>query len=186
MQGRAAFRDTFLYTDATDNTVIAQSIGTGNGSTTTFQLVRSFGGFVEPILAPNAVTTVYDNGTPVAAISAPTNGTLTQTSAGSLGATTYYVKTSWVTSTGETRVSNETSLAVSANKVLNVAAPGSAPAAAIGWNVYVSNTAGGGSGTETRQNGLTPIALGTPWVEPTSGLVAGVAGVAADQSSAWS
>ena len=32
-----------------------------------------------------------------------------------------------------------------------------------------------GTGTETRQNGGTAIALGTAWVEPTSGLVAGAA-----------
>ena len=54
--------DTFLYADQDDNSVTGQSIGTGDGSTTAFQLVRSFGGFVEPVLAPNAVSAVYLNG----------------------------------------------------------------------------------------------------------------------------
>lgn len=59
---RQGMFDTFLYTDADDYTVTGQGIGTGDGTTTTFQLVRSFGGFVEPILAPNTVSHVYDNG----------------------------------------------------------------------------------------------------------------------------
>lgn len=54
--------DTFLYADADDYTVTGQAIGTGDGTTTSFQLVRSFGGFVEPIYAPHTVSHVYDNG----------------------------------------------------------------------------------------------------------------------------
>ena len=94
--------DSFLFTDPDDNTVTGQAIGTGDGSTTAFQLARANGGFVEPVLAPNAVSAVYDNATPVAAIAAPTNGTLTSTTAGALAATTYYVRSTWVTATGET------------------------------------------------------------------------------------
>lgn len=58
-QGRL---DTFLYTDADDNSVTGQALGTGNGVTTIFQLLRTLGGFVEPVNAPNAVTAVYLNG----------------------------------------------------------------------------------------------------------------------------
>lgn len=80
--------DTFLYADPDDNAVTGQAIGTGDGVTTTFQLVRAFGGFVEPILAPNAVAAVKVNGvtrTPVTdyAVSAwgsPTPGIVTFTS----------------------------------------------------------------------------------------------------------
>lgn len=54
--------DTFLYTDADDNSATATLIGTGNGVQTVFQLVRTFGGFIEPILAPNVVSAVYLNG----------------------------------------------------------------------------------------------------------------------------
>ena len=52
----------FLFDDPTDDTVTGQSIGTGNSSTTVFQLVRSFGGFSEPTVAPNTVSAIYFNG----------------------------------------------------------------------------------------------------------------------------
>lgn len=99
---------------------------------------------------------------------------LSQAAGGALAATTYYVKITYVNLMGETIASIESSLAVLINSVLVVAAP-PALGSAIGWNVYVSNTGGGGSGTETKQNGSTPIAIGTAWNEPTSGLVAGSA-----------
>lgn len=70
-------------------------------------------------------------GVNTAGLSPPTNGTLTQTAGGSLAATTYYVKTTWVTPTGETLPSAETSLSVSLNNVLNAAAP-AAPSVAAG------------------------------------------------------
>ena len=103
-------------------------------------------------------------------IAAPTNGALTQTAGGTLAATTYYVKSTWTTASGETVGATETSLAVLVDNVLNVAAPASPPANATGWNVYVSTA----TGTETRQNS-TPIGTATAWVEPTTGLVAGSA-----------
>lgn len=54
--------DTFLYTDKDDYTVTTQALGTGDGTTAAFQLVRTWGGFVEPIFAPNTVSKVYVNG----------------------------------------------------------------------------------------------------------------------------
>lgn len=54
--------DSFLYQDTDDNAVAAQSIGTGNGSILTFQLLRTFGGFSEPVFAPNIVSKVYVDG----------------------------------------------------------------------------------------------------------------------------
>lgn len=39
----------FLYTDPTDNSVTGQAIGTGDGATTVFPLVRTLGGFTEPV-----------------------------------------------------------------------------------------------------------------------------------------
>lgn len=98
------------------------------------------------------------------------NGALTPTAGGTLAATTYYVRSTWTTPVGETIAAPVTSLAVAVNNVLNVAAPGSPPAGATGWNVYVSTA----TGTQTKQNS-SPIALGTAWVEPTTGLIAGAA-----------
>jgi uncharacterized protein (TIGR02217 family) len=54
--------DSFLYQDTDDYSVTAQPINVGDGVTTSFQLVRTFGGFVEPILAPWTVSNVYLNG----------------------------------------------------------------------------------------------------------------------------
>ena len=51
MQGMAL---PFLYLDPTDNAVTAQNFGTGDGSTTAFQLKRSLNSWVEPIYAAYA------------------------------------------------------------------------------------------------------------------------------------
>jgi uncharacterized protein (TIGR02217 family) len=59
---------TFLFQDPSDFRVIGQLIGTGNASTTVFQLQRAIGaalpggGFFEPIVAPNVVNAVYLDG----------------------------------------------------------------------------------------------------------------------------
>jgi uncharacterized protein (TIGR02217 family) len=52
----------FLFDDTTDDTVVGQPIGIGDGTTTAFPIVRNKGGFIEPILATNNVSTVYING----------------------------------------------------------------------------------------------------------------------------
>ena len=52
----------FLFDDPTDNTVAAQVIGTGNSTSTAFQLVRNMGGFAEPMTAPDAVSSICFNG----------------------------------------------------------------------------------------------------------------------------
>ncbi len=59
---------TFLFRDPSDDQVTGQQIGVGNASATVFQLQRAMGatlpggGFLEPILAPNLVSTVYLDG----------------------------------------------------------------------------------------------------------------------------
>lgn len=61
MQCQGAF-GTFLFDDPTDDEVTAQPLGTGDGTTQGFQLVRTLGGFVEPITAPNLLTSIYFDG----------------------------------------------------------------------------------------------------------------------------
>jgi uncharacterized protein (TIGR02217 family) len=61
LQQQGAFAP-FLFDDPTDDSVTGQAIGTGNSSATVFQLVRNFGGFSEPIVAPNTVSAIYFNG----------------------------------------------------------------------------------------------------------------------------
>lgn len=56
--------DVFLYDDPNDDTAPTdQGFGTGDGVTTAFQLVRTFGGFVEPVFAVNAITNIKAAGT---------------------------------------------------------------------------------------------------------------------------
>lgn len=55
----------FNYTDPTDYSVTSQAFGTGDGITTQFQLLRTLGGFIEPIQNVNSITGIYDNGSPV-------------------------------------------------------------------------------------------------------------------------
>lgn len=57
--------DSFLYSDTDDNSVTGQGLGTGNGSKLTFQLVRTFGNYTEPVLAPNTVSAVYVDGSSI-------------------------------------------------------------------------------------------------------------------------
>ncbi len=100
---------------------------------------------------------------------APSAPTLSQTAGGSIAATTYYVVVTYVTALGSTVESSRSSLAVSANNLLSVTSPSSATGA-TGYNVYVSTA----SGTELLQN-ASPIAIGTNWTEPTSGLLTNTA-----------
>lgn len=164
--------DTFLYQDADDNSVLGQTIGTGDGVTKQFQLIRAFGGFIEPVIAPNAFNALYINGVsvPSSGLTQPNAPILGSVSSGSLGVTTYYVKTTWTAAHGETLPSTEVSLTVAANNILTVTQSSSAPAGALGFNIYVSTS----SGTETRQNS-SPIGVTGTWQEPASGLISGAA-----------
>ena len=67
LQQQGSFAPFLLY-DPNDNTVQGQTIGTGDGSTTEFQLVRTYGGYTEAVQAvvANAVINIYLNGAPVA------------------------------------------------------------------------------------------------------------------------
>jgi uncharacterized protein (TIGR02217 family) len=54
--------DSFLFTDPDDYTTTAQLIGNGNGVNRAFQLVRIFGGFIEPVYDTNSAPQLYLNG----------------------------------------------------------------------------------------------------------------------------
>jgi len=56
----------FQFDDPTDDTAPTnQLFGTGDGVTTSFQLVRAFGGYVEPVFAVNTITNINLNGVPM-------------------------------------------------------------------------------------------------------------------------
>lgn len=79
----------FLYNDVNDNTAAAQLFGAGDGVTTTFQLVRTIGGFAAPVFAPvlsaGLVTQVTVGGTPTTAYSVSPYGQIIFTAAPALG-----------------------------------------------------------------------------------------------------
>ena len=96
---------------------------------------------------------------------------LSKIAGGTLAATTYFVRISYLTASGETAASLEASLLVAAGNLLQVASPPVDPQSlATGWNVYVGTAAG----QETQQN-TSPIAIGSAWTEPASGLISGAA-----------
>ena len=62
----------FLFYDATDYRVSGQLFGTGDGTTTSFQLARSLGGFNEPVIAPvTSATTLFFSSAASVAATAP-------------------------------------------------------------------------------------------------------------------
>jgi hypothetical protein len=84
---------------------------------------------------------------------------------------TYYVRISYVTPTGETPGSLETTLTVGSGQTLSVASPLlDKNNIATGWNCYIGAT----SQKETLQN-TSPIAIGTSFPVPNTGLIAGSA-----------
>lgn len=52
----------FQYNFFDDHTAAAQAIGIGDGATLTFQLLRTLGGFAEPVYCPSAITDVKVDG----------------------------------------------------------------------------------------------------------------------------
>jgi len=130
-----------------------------------------------PLVAPSAT---LNGPLSLPPLVTPASPTLSSIAGGALGAATNYVRITIVeTSMGETLASIETSLALAASQLLVVPAPSKPSTAnAVGWNVYV----GTASGTETKQNSST-LAFGTAWTEPTTGLIAGSALPAFNNSS---
>lgn len=55
--------DNFNFTDPDDNAVTGQTFGIGNGTTTSWQLARTYAGYVEPIFRPNGAPLIYRAGT---------------------------------------------------------------------------------------------------------------------------
>jgi hypothetical protein len=104
----------------------------------------------------------------VSADSPPLAPTLGSSVAGALTGSTIFVKVVYVTTTGETLPSGESSLAVATNSVLVVTSP-VAQTNATAYHVFAGLTAG----EETLQTGTAAITLGTDWTEPTTGLVIG-------------
>ena len=73
--------NSFLYVDPTDSAVTNQAVGTGDGTTTTFALTRTLGGYTEPVSWVTAVSAVTVAGSAVTGWSLATPNLLTLASA---------------------------------------------------------------------------------------------------------
>lgn len=82
------------------------------------------------------------------------------TASGTLSANTYFVKITYTSLFGETLASGESSIVLPAAGNIVVASP-SATVYANGWNVYISTA----TGTETKQNGATPLAISANYTQ---------------------
>ncbi|MBI2686412.1 MAG: hypothetical protein HYX27_08855 [Acidobacteria bacterium] len=90
--------------------------------------------------------------------------------AGSQPARTYYVRVAWVDEKGtESSPSETAAITTQEGTALTVRAIG-APLSAQGWNVYV-----GLLDDQTQKQNNAPLALGTTWTLPSTGLVEGSA-----------
>jgi hypothetical protein len=74
------------YNDPNDNTVTNQEFGEGDGATTSFQLVRTLGGFTEPVFLTNGYPIINVAGTPTLAYVISAAGLITFNSPPSPGA----------------------------------------------------------------------------------------------------
>lgn len=74
------------YTDPNDKSVSGQEFGTGDGATTAFQLVRTLGGFTEPVFLLNGAPSIYVNSTLTAPASISGYGVVNFSSAPASGA----------------------------------------------------------------------------------------------------
>ena len=86
---------TFLFDDEEDDTVTNGNIGTGDGVTTTFPLVRYLGTWAEPVGQVNTISQIAVNGTPTVAYTILQPNAIVFTSAPAAGAAitgsfTYY------------------------------------------------------------------------------------------------
>lgn len=100
-------------------------------------------------------------------LAVPVAPTVTTASGGTLPARTYYTALTYTDALGETTLSPQTTTAVSADNLATVTSP-TAETNATGWNVYA-----GESATSLSRQNTTPIAIGTSWTEPTTGLIVG-------------
>lgn len=83
---RAGQFDSFLYLDPNDNSVTDAAIGIGNGSNKTFQLLRAFGGFSEPVMNVKTITNVKVGGVQTMAYTVNGSGVITFATAPASGA----------------------------------------------------------------------------------------------------
>jgi len=71
--------DAFFFNDKTDNFAQNQIVGIGDGITNQFQLIRSYGGFIEPVFAIKGTPIITINGIKTTAFTLSPRGMITFT-----------------------------------------------------------------------------------------------------------
>jgi hypothetical protein len=118
----------------------------------------------------NGVASTVQSAIQSAGVTVPALPVITSATSGSLAQTTYYVKTTYNTANGETLPSAEASQLILIDNVPVVASPAANGPEVTTWNCYIASS----TGAETLQN-LSPIAIGTHFQLPGSGLISGAA-----------
>lgn len=85
----------WLYTNPDDSTAMNQQFGEGDGTSTSFQLVRSLGSFIEPVFFPNVISSVTVNGSPTSAYTVTATGQVVFDTAPVSGALLAWTGTFW-------------------------------------------------------------------------------------------
>jgi len=171
---RSGMNEAFVYRDADDNSVTGQLLGSGDGATRAFPLVRTFGGAVEPIGAVVSAPSVYKTdwqGAQLQYTTARTNYITNNTNVGVASGTPGTMPAGWqqtippaagltaqILGSGvsngfyyfDWRLSGTASSTAGDLIVFNPGSPGFATAAAPGesWteSVYLARIAGGNTG----------------------------------------
>lgn len=86
INSRGGSFDSFLYFDAADGATTGQTFGTGDAVRTQWQLVREFGGYVEPVLGIVEPPAIYASGSPISGVSVTASGLVTFASPPAYGA----------------------------------------------------------------------------------------------------
>lgn len=84
---RGGSYDSFYYNEPSDNSATNQTIGTGDGSTLKFALVRVYGSYVEPVFAVQGTPSIMLNGAVQTTGYSIANGVVTFTTAPAAGVT---------------------------------------------------------------------------------------------------
>ena len=172
---RALGLSTVVLTDALRRWIVFESLSGVFAEAFNLQLNTRFQGKMIEYQqqASSAAEYAFQSGIGIVFAALPTPATpLVSVQTGTLGAVAIYTQTSWVDAKGgESAPSPINGLVLPSGSSISAAmAEGSlaAPAAAVGWNVYVALD----QSSATRQN-LAPLNIGSTWQLPVTGITSG-------------
>jgi hypothetical protein len=142
----------FIYYDPTDYQASSQAFGVGDGTTTSFPLVRALGGFVEPVVAPFTASALTAFALPGSSSFAPNNLIANSMMAGAVAGSPGTLPTGWSLHSG-----SMTGLTVSVASVSVSGLPT--------LTLTVSGTPSISAGLQIWNGGYDPATPGQPYVQ---------------------